>query len=922
PLRRVGAEFHAAAEGTATFERIHELTTAAGPAPLPSTAGAPPGSASGTVAPGPPQIVLTGLTLGYGDAPAVVRHLDATIPGPGLTAIVGPSGCGKSTLLAALVGELTPRGGALLADGRPVDPAAWRRHVAFVPQRPWLTRDTVAANVRIGLPDAHDTSAGAHGGGSDADGAVWQALDAVALREVVAALPDGIETVLGEDGAGLSAGQLARLALARVLVSDRPVVVLDEPTAHLDAETEAVLLETLRALARSRTVVVVAHRRAVVAAADHVIRMDAPAPGARPRAQQPSPIATDTAPPPPAPPEPGEQPVPARWRQLLGPALAVLASASGVALTATAGWLIVRASEHPPVLVLMVAIIGVRTFGLARPALRYAERLVSHDDALAELAERRAAVYDALVPLAPGRLGRHGELLGSVVDDVDALVDRRLRVRLPLVTWAGVLALATTTALLLAPPAAAVIALTGLAGGSAAWGCGWWAARRHESSYVGARADLASTVLPCITGARQLVLWQREGAAAAEVARVSDRTAAAATASARGNATGRALALVAAGAGLVAVAAAAGTTAALSAPMAALLVLLPLALADVTVPLADAGTLSVRCSAALHRLDALARTPPAVVEPAVPSPLDTPDRRLALERVTTGWDRRPVLHDLSMVLPAGARIGVVGPSGCGKSTLAALMLRFLAPQRGRVLLGGVDAAELGGHALRQRVALVPDDPYLFGSTVRENLRLARPDADDEQITGALATAGLRPWLDALPRGLDTMLGDGHASVSGGERARLGIARALLADPDVLVLDEPTAHLDTGTAQQVTDDLLAASDGRSLLWITHGRVGLDRMDAVASLSGADPLSANAVRREEAGQVLARTGIEPVDEPVHVAPGPRDRRGTDPVPGAREHAAEPDDRREQATALGRVTSVAEAEGGLGQLGERRA
>ena len=419
PLRRLGAEFHAAAEGTAAFESATALLDTP---PAPDCPALP--------ASGPRPVTVRRLTVTWPDraAPALER-IDADFPAPGLTAVTGPSGCGKSTLLATLLGELS-RGNGAVRDGSilvgdddllTADPASWQRQVAWLPQRPWLVAGSLADNVRVGRPDA-----------ADAD--VWSALEQVGIGELVAASPDGIDTVLGEDGSGWSAGQRARLVLARVLLADRPFVLLDEPTAHLDAETEAVLLETLRRLARRATVIVVAHREAVVAAADHEVRLPAPAPAPAPEhTEVPTPDRRRTDEPAPDVADPTS-----RWGLRTGILLGALSAAAGVALTTTAAWLITRASEHPPVLYLMVAIVGVRLFGLARPTLRYAERLVSHDAALRLLAERRAAVYDALVPLVPGRLGRRrGDVLASVVDDVDALVDAQLRVRQP--AWTALL---------------------------------------------------------------------------------------------------------------------------------------------------------------------------------------------------------------------------------------------------------------------------------------------------------------------------------------------------------------------------------------------------------------------------------------------------------------------------------------------------
>jgi ATP-binding cassette, subfamily C, bacterial CydCD len=246
----------------------------------------------------------------------------------------------------------------------------------------------------------------------------------------------------------------------------------------------------------------------------------------------------------------------------------------------------------------------------------------------------------------------------------------------------------------------------------------------------------------------------------------------------------------------------------------------------------------VRTRAARARLAALERLTPAVIEPA--DPVVVAARfDVRLEKVTTGWTDEPVLSGVDLRLATGGSLGIVGPSGCGKSTLAALLVRHLEPSRGSYLLGGQDTRRAGSDEVRRHVGLVDDDPYVFASSVRENLRLAAPDADDRTLVAAVHEAGLTDWYDALPHALDTLLGDGATGVSGGERARIGIARAVLADPDVLVLDEPTAHLDTRTARAVTDTILARSVGRSLVWITHDGMGLDQLDRVLTLPGAGP-----------------------------------------------------------------------------------
>ena len=525
-----------------------------------------------------------------------------------------------------------------------------------------------------------------------------------------------------------------------------------------------------------------------------------------------------------------------------------LASAAGVALTAASGWLIVQASSRPAVLTLLVAIVLVRTFGLARPVLRYAERLLSHDAALGLLARRRAEVYDALVPLTPGRLGpRRGDVLAAVVDDVDSVLDRELRSRLPVRGLVLVAALATAVSTALDLRVGLVVAATCVVGGVAHVITRVGAARSEQGS-IDARARLSQRVVETTQVADELVMWQAGERAVAAVAAASDEVGRGSVRSACWLGLGRLLALVGCGTGVAAVALLVAPTVAagdLSAPLAALLILVPMALGEVIVPVVDAGTASARAQAAEARIDALLALPPTVEAPRSPVPAPA-DSAVEVVDVTAGWDGPPALSGLSVSVPSGRRIGVVGPSGSGKSTLAALLLRFVDPLAGSVRLGGVDLPRLALDDVRRTVGLVDDDPHVFATSVAENIRLARPEASDDEVGAALREAGLELWLDGLADGLATRLGDGASAVSGGERARLAVARSLLADQRVLVLDEPTAHLDHATAEQLAALVLAADGQRAVVWITHEPVGLEHVDALVRLPGADdygPVSAH-------------------------------------------------------------------------------
>lgn len=777
PLRRVGQEFHAAAEGVATFEAASELT----------------GAADATPSRRPGALVVEHVSVLRPDrAVPALDDVSLAVPDRGVLAVTGPSGCGKSTLLAVLAGLLEPTSGVV--HGPPRDRIAW------LPQRPVFVAGTVADNLRLAVPGATDDQLRA------------------ALAQV--ALPVDIDTPLGEDGTTLSAGERARLALARVVLADRPYALLDEPTAHLDPDTERVIADTVRDLGRRSAVVVVAHRPALVAAADRVVTLPVPEPVLPVR------VASEAARPTP-PPRPAEE---KRHGLGLPTILGGLASASGVALTATAGWLIVEASAQPPIMTLLVAIVAVRTFGIARPVLRYAERLRSHDVVLGMLADRRVEVYDAVVPLTPGALGRRrGDLLAAVVDDVDSVLDRELRVRMPVRGFVIAAAISVVFATVAAPVVVPV--LLGLcAAGAGAYALARRGAARAERVAVATRAELSEAVVEAAQTASELTMWQAEERAVARVAGLGDQLGRRAVAAATWAASGRALVLLCSGVG-VAVAALL-LQGEVSDSMLALLALLPLALGEVTSGMADAGALASRTRAAEARLAALADRDPAVSDPGAPLPLAAHD--IAVSGVAAAWDGREVLHDVDLTLAPGERVAVVGPTGSGKSTLAALLLRFVDPVRGAVALGGRALPDLALDDVRRTVGLVDDDPHVFATTLGENVRLARPSATDAEVELALRSARLGDWLDALPDGLDSWLGDGHADVSGGERARIAIARSLLADQSVLVLDEPAAHLDGATAEALAAEVLDSADRRSVVWITHAEAGLDRVDRLISL----------------------------------------------------------------------------------------
>ncbi|MFI6583253.1 thiol reductant ABC exporter subunit CydD [Embleya sp. NPDC050493] len=860
PLRQVGAEYHASVEGVSAADRVFAV--------LETTPDAPAGTAP-VPDPRSAELVLTGLTVRHeGRAAAAPAELDLTVR-PGETiALTGPSGCGKSTVLAVLLGFTRPTAGRVTVGGvdlAELDPDAWRARIAWVPQRPYLFAGTIGANVRLARPDAGDAE-------------VHDALVAAGAADFVAA-SGGLAAPLGEDGAGLSAGQRQRLALARAFLADRPILLLDEPTSNLDGDAEATIVEAVRRLAVGRTVVLVAHRPALLPLADRVVAVGAGAAGSDPAGAHPAGAARAPAPEieaaraaddVPAVERPFERPTEQPFERALadppvlagaGPgrrllalarplrarlALAVLCGAlalgSSVGLMATSAWLISRASEHPPVLTLMVAVTGVRAFGVSRAVFRYAERLIGHDAAFRILARLRVRVYERLERLAPAGLPafRRGDLLSRLVADVDAVQDFFLRALLPACVAAVVGAGAVLTVALVLPEAGAVLLLGLLAAGVLVPWLAGRVARRAERRVAAVRGELAGAVVDLLRGTPELIAAGRALARLAEVAEVDARLRATEAGQARGAGVGAGLAALVSGAtvwasALVGVAAVHADR--LSGVLLALVVLTPLAAFEATVVLPAAGRHLESSRRAAARVFEVIDAPEPVHEPAAPRALPAAPRPLLVRDLHARWtpDGPPALAGVDLELTPGKRLAVVGASGSGKTTLAHVLLRFLDPAAGAVTLAGVPITDLAGDDVRRVIGLCAQDAHVFDSSLRENLRLARPGCDEDAMRAALARARLLDWVDTLPQGLDTMVGEHGARLSGGQRQRLALARALLADFEILLLDEPAEHLDLPTADALTADLLDATRGRTTLLVTHRLTGLHAVDEIVVLA---------------------------------------------------------------------------------------
>jgi thiol reductant ABC exporter CydC subunit len=513
----------------------------------------------------------------------------------------------------------------------------------------------------------------------------------------------------------------------------------------------------------------------------------------------------------------------------------------GVGLMATAGYLISRAAERPAVLSLTVAIVCVRFFGLARPLARYCERLASHDLALRVLGRARVRVYERVEPLAPAQLEgyRRGDLLSRMTADVDSLQNLHLRGVGPRLVALVAGAVSVVVTALFLPAAAVVLAVGLLAGGIVVPAVAGGLGRRTGRLEAAARGELAAELVETIGGAPELAVYGVENERLGRL-READRTLVRlARRAALADGAGDGLRLLATGAtvaGVLAVAVSAHAAGKLDRVLVAMLALLALAAFEAVQPLSLAARELAETLAAGARLLELTDREPAIADPDEPVRIPAAPFAVALEGVNARYaPQEPLALDgVDLRLDPGRRVALIGPSGAGKTTVANLLVHFLDPEAGRVTLGGRDLSDYRQEDIRRAIAVAGQDSLLFSTTIRENVRLGRHDATDDEIEEALRRARILDWVRGLPDGWETLVGEEGRELSGGQRRRLVVARALLADAPVLVLDEPTAHLDAPTAERLMKDVLEAAGNRSVLLITHRSEGLDRMDEVVVL----------------------------------------------------------------------------------------
>ena len=758
PFRELGSAFHASQDGLAAVRRVRAITTS----PV-ATAHHVPG----------PRLQVERLVVQYDDRPAAALDgFDLIVDRHSTVSLEGPSGSGKSTVLGVLAGVVPAQGGTVAG----IDD----HRVAWVPQHPF----TVGSTVR----DELDLYA-------DAPADVTRALEQLGLTHVAEA-----------DPARLSPGELRRLAVARGLVrvaAGADLLLLDEPTAHLDPAHAHLVERAIEELRGTVTIVFASHEEGMTRLADRRVLLGGIG-GAREveAALEPVPSKTQDS--------VSIEALNARpwaefrpvllsfgWRLPVGILLGAAATLFAVALTALSGWLIVRASEQPPIMYLTVAIVGVRFFGIGRAVLRYAERLVTHDGVLGAVTDLRLRLWAGLAQrgVATRTLATGAVALDYLVAAADRVRDLVPRVVLPLAALAVTAPASCIAVALLHPAALPALGITLLVGGVIAPAVALIADRAASRRTTAARSRMLRTFASTVAAADDL---RANGVAPRMLERLDSLDAAA------GAESRRAALALGLGHALVVVAGTVGamlmlTLASAPGPVLAILVLLPIALIDPMLAGVDAVQQWPSLRAALAKVGAV------TAAPAPARQLGPPVTSLELDDLTVAWAGAEPFGPLTATARPGDWIVVEGPSGSGKSTLLATLLGFLPPASGRMI--GADPT---------RMAWCPQEGRLFDSTVRGNLLLARGRDDrpsEAELLSALKVA-------ALPLGLDTAVGPGGSYLSGGERQRLAVARTLLARADIVLLDEPTAHLDAANADLLMANLRRELSDRIVVLVTH------------------------------------------------------------------------------------------------------
>ncbi|WP_284752009.1 thiol reductant ABC exporter subunit CydD [Arthrobacter sp. efr-133-R2A-120] len=867
PLRELGTSHHASDDGREALAAANAVLDSPAGRPLndgydaaaPASNAAPAGNGGPAGNGAPAGVVVTGLTVTYaGRVAAAVGPIDFKAPAGQITALDGRSGSGKSTILGVLAGTI---GDGPLATIEGSVTGVGAGAVAWVPQHPVMVAGTVLDEVVLYLNGRNP------GPGSQIDASMdpGSTADADTARAMSCLEQAAAEHLAFKHPAELSPGEVRRVAVARGLArldAGATVLLLDEPTAHLDVASADAIRAAIARLRGAATVILVAHDATTRKLADNVVKVDGGEIDRRAAQEQAGPAGLESAAPasaqlprdtnPATAPAGGIEPptgistlkalarilAPVRYKFAGATLLAALAALFAVALSGLSGWLIIRASEQPPILYLLGAIVGVRFFGIGRAVLRYAERLVVHDTVFAAMTRLRGALWANLSAraLSLRRLLQGGNVLGAVVDDVDTLRDVLPRVVLPPLSALAVAVSAMVASALLVPATVPAVAATAVVGLVLAPLLALVADRNAARAEQQLRSLVLRDVALALDARAELSANGVAGPVLSSLTRRDTAATAAAQRSAWADGIGQGLTVLACTLGALAAGllAAPSVQAGTVAPaVLAVVVLVQLALAEPYGAAVSAVRQGPALAAVLRRI---ARSGAFDTPEADGGVLTLPERPdgsagMLLDGLEASWPGgAPVFSGLSAEAAPGHWLAVTGPSGSGKSTLLSVLLGFL-------------PASSGGASVSGRAAWCPQEAHLFDSTIRGNLLLARPAGSkpsEADMYKALGAVGLSGVVSGLPGGLDSRIGPSGSFLSGGERQRLAMARTLLTGAAVLLLDEPTAHLDAEAGRLMMAELRAGLKDVTVVLVTHNPADIAGGDSRLDLGSPSAL----------------------------------------------------------------------------------
>ena len=825
--------------------------------------------------------------------------------------LVGESGAGKTTISNVLMQLLTPTKGQVTVDGcdlQILDSQRYHEQIAYLSQTPYIMSGTLRENLQFGLEAT--------------DEMLWEVLQQVQLANFVATLPLGLDTVIGEGGYGLSGGQRQRLALGRTLLRPAQILILDEVTAHLDVETENLIMQVLREYGQDKIVLYVGHRVQTMKYVDTLFVMQAGRlvesgsytdlvaqngyfaslvntysnPVMRKLTEEKvdtvclnqaqetmcrstaesydrENLSTPRIKPNASKGEMQQSEVTGAVRQqdirrglvslwnllsqhrvlLVGSVMFAMGTVlMNIGLLTTSTWLITKASEHPILVVLSLAIVGVRFFGIGRAICRYGERYVSHSMAFQGLYELRIAFFKRLEPLVPGLFQsmKMGDLLGRIMADIETLQFFYLRTIVPSLSFIGVTVLGCLIGYQLHPIVAIVIVLYSIIVGVVSPIIITYALRQVPPMRLHTRGQMKEELIESIHGVVDIIMSHQETRFVQSMKAsfsAYDGWQSLWNRGVRWNQTillglAQSVLLVGVVVGVWVI----DETA--YGPLWVAVIAIGLqSYFEVLQPMTEASLHGYESALAMDRLEGLEgqgnqqkRSVDRVGDYSRDSGeyVDNDSSHdvspmIRIQSLSFAYDVLHIYDRLDLSIQKGEKVAIVGPSGSGKSTLFALLQGWYA-YSGTIFIDGVDTKTLSEEQLQSYMAYATQDIYVFHATIGDNIRLAKPSATDEEIWQALEAVQLVEWVRSLPKGLRTMVGQGGMGLSGGQRQRLGMARLYLRDAEILLLDEPLEGLDQVTRHLVQDQLSTLFQGKTVLYITHHIEQLHEMDRILFL----------------------------------------------------------------------------------------